>query len=67
MLSLAILIPLSFLGAAPLDVADHKQLFIDDRFIADSDRVELHTNPGAKAGARSSTSTASRSRATSAA
>jgi len=32
------------------DVADHKQLFIDRRFIASSDNVELHTNAAQKIG-----------------
>lgn len=35
---------------APLDVGDRKQLFIDRRFIAKSDRVELRTNPAQKLG-----------------
>lgn len=38
------------LTAAPIDVADQKQLFIDQRFISDSDRVELHANPAQKLG-----------------
>ena len=38
------------LSAAPIDVADQKQLFIDHRFIADSDNIELHTNPAQKIG-----------------
>ena len=29
------------LAGSPIDVADQKQLFIDRRFMADSDRVEL--------------------------
>ena len=39
-----------YLAAAPLDVSDQKQLFIDRRFIADSDRVVLVTNPAQKLG-----------------
>lgn len=34
----------------PIDVADRKQLFIDDRFIADRDRIELRMNPAQKLG-----------------
>lgn len=34
----------------PIDVADRKQLFIDDRFIADRDRIELRANPAQKLG-----------------
>ncbi|MBX3437005.1 MAG: hypothetical protein KF861_05910 [Planctomycetaceae bacterium] len=34
----------------PIDVSDRKQLFIDRRFIADSDNVELRTNPAQKLG-----------------
>ena len=37
-------------AAAPLDVADQKQLFIDRRFIAESERIELRTNPAQKLG-----------------
>jgi len=39
---------LLLLAAAPLDVADQKQLFIDHRFIADSHGIELRTNPAQK-------------------
>lgn len=35
---------------APLDIADRKQLFIDRRFIAESDNIELHANPAQKLG-----------------
>lgn len=35
---------------APIDVGDRKQLFIDDRFIAERDRVELRVNPPQKLG-----------------
>ena len=35
---------------APADIGDRKQLFIDDRFIADRDRVELRANPPEKLG-----------------
>jgi len=34
----------------PLDVGNRKQLFIDQRFIASSDRVNLRTNPAQKLG-----------------
>src|SRR5947208_112071 len=33
-----------------IDVGDRKQLFVDDRFIADRDRVELRVNPPVKLG-----------------
>ncbi len=36
---------------APLEIAGHKQLFIDQRFIADSHNVVLHMNQGQKLGA----------------
>ena len=39
-----------YLAATPLDVSDQKQLFIDRQFIAESDRVELVTNPAQKLG-----------------
>ncbi|MFO1022802.1 MAG: hypothetical protein U0903_19220 [Planctomycetales bacterium] len=39
-----------FLAASPLDVSDQKQLFIDRRFIAESERIELRTNPAQKMG-----------------
>jgi hypothetical protein len=49
--ALLLLLPLAALAAAdPIDVADNKQLFIDNRFIAASDRVELRTNPAQKLG-----------------
>ena len=35
---------------APVDVGDRKQLFIDDRFLAARDRVELRVNPPQKLG-----------------
>ncbi|MBP3957156.1 hypothetical protein J8F10_17975 [Gemmata sp. G18] len=35
----------------PIDIGDRKQLFIDDRFIAERDRVELRVNPPQKLGA----------------
>ena len=38
------------LQVPPIDIADQKQLFIDRRFISDSDRVELHTNEAQKLG-----------------
>lgn len=34
----------------PLDIGDRKQLFIDDRFLADHERVELRVNPPQKLG-----------------
>lgn len=39
-----------FLAATPIDVADQKQLFIDRKFIAESDRIELVTNAAQKIG-----------------
>jgi hypothetical protein len=46
------LFPLLVLAAppAPLDVGDRKQLFIDDRFLADRHRVELRVSPPQKLG-----------------
>ncbi|HET6324061.1 MAG TPA: hypothetical protein VFG04_05130, partial [Planctomycetaceae bacterium] len=41
---------LLMLNALPFDVADQRQLFFDRRFIAESQRVELHTNPAQKIG-----------------
>ncbi|HTI52306.1 MAG TPA: hypothetical protein VL475_15190 [Planctomycetaceae bacterium] len=38
------------LAGTPIDVADQKLLFIDRRFIDDSDRVALRTNPAQKLG-----------------
>lgn len=38
------------LSALPIDVGHEKQLFIDRRFIADSDRIELRMNPAQKLG-----------------
>ncbi|MBS0266989.1 MAG: hypothetical protein JSS02_33995 [Planctomycetes bacterium] len=38
------------LAGLPVDVADQKQLFIDRRFIAESERVELRMNPAQKLG-----------------
>lgn len=38
------------LSGSPIDVADQKQLFIDRKFIAESDRVELRMNPAQKLG-----------------
>ena len=45
-------LPLLVLLAAPppIDVGDRRQLFIDDRFIAAKDRVELRVNPPQKLG-----------------
>ena len=50
MFSLACLLHLAALTAAPIDVSDQKQLFIDDRFVANRERVELHANPAQKLG-----------------
>lgn len=41
---------LFLLAEPPIEIGDQKQLFIDHRFIADSDRVELHTNAAQKLG-----------------
>ena len=38
------------LGTSPIDVGVEKQLFIDRRFIGESDRIELRTNPAQKLG-----------------
>lgn len=38
------------LPPVPIDVGDRKQLFIDDRFIADRDGIELRANPPQKLG-----------------
>ncbi len=40
------------LGASPtpIQVGEQKQLFIDERFIADKDRIELHPHPPQKLG-----------------
>lgn len=53
----AVIVGLLMLSAAasvgqevPLEVGDRKQLFIDRRFIADSQRVTLQTNAGQKLG-----------------
>jgi hypothetical protein len=35
---------------SPIEIGDHKQLFIDKRFIATSDRIELRMNPVQKLG-----------------
>lgn len=37
-------------GEGPINVSDRKQLFIDDRFLGESSRIELHTNPAQKLG-----------------
>lgn len=47
---LASLLSATLIAAAPLDVADRNQLFIDQRFIAASENVELRTNPAQKLG-----------------
>jgi hypothetical protein len=39
------------IAAEPIGIADRKQLFIDERFIAASDRVQLTTNQAQKLGA----------------
>jgi hypothetical protein len=41
---------LAFAEEMPLDVGSRKQLFIDQRFVAQSERVVLRTNPGQKLG-----------------
>ncbi|WP_373651076.1 hypothetical protein [Schlesneria sp. DSM 10557] len=38
------------LASSPIDVAGAKQLFLDRRFIAESERVTLQTNPAQKVG-----------------
>lgn len=35
---------------APIEVGDRKQLFMDERFIAERERIELHVNPPQKLG-----------------
>ena len=47
-----VVLPLSLLAgeSSPQDIGSRKQLFIDERFIAQSDRVTLQTNPGQKLG-----------------
>ena len=35
---------------SPINVGTRKQLFIDERFIAQSDGIELHVNPPARRG-----------------
>lgn len=40
----------TLLAVAPIDVSDQKQLLIDQRFISESDRLELRTNPEQKLG-----------------
>ena len=46
---LLLLLPLAA-TPAPVDVADRKQLFVDGRFIAARDRVELRAKPPVKLG-----------------
>ena len=47
----ALLLSITLAAApAPIDVGDRKQLFIDDRFIAERKRVELRANPPQKLG-----------------
>lgn len=48
-MSLALLLAL-VAPPAPIDVGDRKQLFIDEAFIADRDRIELRANPPQKLG-----------------
>lgn len=36
--------------AVPIDVGDRKQLFLDERFIAEKERIELRANPPQKLG-----------------
>lgn len=45
-----ILLALAVASAQPIDVGDRKQLFIDDRFVVDRDRVDLHANAPQKLG-----------------
>ncbi len=40
----------SAFAQSPLDISNRKQLFIDSRFIAKSENVELHVNPAQKMG-----------------
>lgn len=40
----------ALLNVSPIDVGNDKQLFIDRRFIAESDRIELRPNPAQKLG-----------------
>ncbi|MDG3002466.1 hypothetical protein [Paludisphaera mucosa] len=47
--ALVLLLPLA-VAADPIDVGGRKQLFIDDRFLAERERVELHANPPQKLG-----------------
>src|SRR5262245_62173396 len=51
MISAALLLLALNAPPAPIDVGDRKQLFIDDKFIAARDRVELRANPPQKLGA----------------
>jgi len=43
-------IGVSVINAAPINVGDRKQLFIDQRFIAQSEGIELRVNPPVKRG-----------------
>jgi len=45
-----LLLPLAIAQSSPIDVGDRKQLFLDDRFIAARERVELRVNPPRKLG-----------------
>ena len=47
--SLFLFLPLA-VSSAPIDVGDRKQLFIDGRFIAERERIELRANPPQKLG-----------------
>jgi hypothetical protein len=44
------LCPLDAKAQSPLEIGSRKQLFIDKRFIAAAERVELHMNPAQKLG-----------------
>lgn len=50
MLPLVCVLHVTALLAAPIDVGDQKQLFIDHRFIAESERMTLRMNPPQKLG-----------------
>ncbi len=48
LLLLMLLVPSQ--GPTPVDVGDRKQLFIDDRFLAQTERITLRMNPAQKLG-----------------
>ncbi len=49
-LSVSLVISMFAVAAPPLNIGSQKQLFIDNRFIASSERVTLTTNPAQKLG-----------------